>query len=184
MSSSVLIALASLLTALGAAGAAIVAAYALRSQQRGEQRQHDLENHRWITDQFRGLAEMRRRAALSLLEGDVDEFALREILNFFESAAYLVRERFISERTYAQIGRVAAVGWWHASEPAVLEARAHVGPDLFDHFEWLKDRMQADGFVANDAFVEGYLRREAGLPILQNDAMNESVSATLSGDAS
>ena len=82
MDSTLLIALASLLSGLGAATAAIIAAWTLRSQQAAQRRQHDLDNLRWITDGYERLRATRRRAAESLLDGAPPVVTLREVLNF------------------------------------------------------------------------------------------------------
>src|SRR5438128_792945 len=124
-----MVALASLLAGLGAAAAAIVAAYALRSQQRAQQRQHDLENLRWITAQWDALRGLRRRAAEDYLDGGVDEEALRDVLNFFESCGYLVREEFITAKTFDQIAKLAVFGWWYGAETFIRDVRVRLHDD-------------------------------------------------------
>src|SRR3974390_863734 len=140
--SNTLIALASLLTGLGAAAAAIVAAYALRSQQRSQQRQHDLDNLRWITEQYDALRPLRRRAAEGLLAGREDTDTLRDVLNFFELCGYLIRERFMIQQTFDMVGALSALGWWYASESFIANARSRVGgPGVYSEFEWLKNHL-------------------------------------------
>lgn len=165
MDSNTLIALASLLTALGAGGAAIVAAYALRAQQRGQQRQHDLENIRWITDQYASLRPLRRRAAECYLDGRVDEDALRDVLNFFEACGYLVRERFVTDKTFDQLGKLSVLGWWYSAEGFICNARSRTrDPGVFTEFEWLKDRLRVEVFEPDRGWVDAFLRREAARP--------------------
>ena len=172
MSGTSLIALASVLTGLGATAAAVVAAYALRAQQRGQQRQHDLENLRWLTDQYAGLRGMRHRAANGLLEGTADHYALREVLNFHENCSFMVREGFITENTFARsFGQLALLGWWYSAETFIRDVRASTGAaSVFEHFEWLKDRMQIEPFDPSGRRVNDFLRREADVPILQPEA--------------
>lgn len=171
MSSNYLIALASLLTGLGATAAAVVAAYALRSQQRVQQRQNDLENLRFLTSQYAGLLPMRRRAAQAFLAGKPDEHALREILNFLETSGYMVREGFISVRAFSEtLGQVPVAGWWYASLDLITSARERVSPHVFEHFEWLKDQIgEVWGSQPDEAWVADFIRREAALSILSAD---------------
>jgi hypothetical protein len=169
--SNTVVALASLLAALGATSAAIVAAYALRSQQRAQQRQNDLENLRWITDQYAALRPLRRRAAEGFLDGTVDEDALRDVLNFFETGGYLVREGFITEKTFDQVGKLTVLGWWYATESFIRDVRRRVGDDgVFEEFEWLKDRLRVQVFEPSRAWVDGFLRREAARPAIDSQA--------------
>ena len=167
MSSDTLIALASVLTGIGALAAAVVAAYALRAQERSQQRQHDLENLRWLTNEYAGLREMRQRAAATLLDGKLGEYALREVLNFFESCGFMVREGFITAYTFSEtIGQIPVPGWWHASESVIHTARERVSPSVFIHFEWLKEQMASEPLESEPEWVNDFLRREATLPIL------------------
>ncbi len=168
--SNVMVALASLLAGLGAAAAAIVAAYALRSQQRGQQRQHDLENLRWITDQWTKLRPLRRRAAQSYLAGGRDEDALREVLNFLETCGYLVHERFISERSFDLIGKMLIFGWWYSAEAYIREIRERLfAPSLFAEFEWLKDRLTPEFPDPDRESVDSFLHREAARPNVESE---------------
>jgi hypothetical protein len=171
VSSNSLIALASVLTGLGATAAAVVAAYALRAQQRGQQRQHDLENLRWLTSQYAELREMRQRAARSLLDGELDEYAIREVLNFFESCGFMVRENFITVRTFGEtIGLVPTTAWWLASESVVREVRARVGPGIYEHFEWLKAELDTEGLNPSEEWIDAFVRREATLPTFAEES--------------
>ena len=168
MSSNYLIALASLLTGLGATAAAVVAAYALRAQQRVQQRQNDLENLRWLTSQYAALLPTRRRAAKSFLAGSPDEHAWREVLNFLETSGYMVREGFISVRAFSEtLGQVPVGGWWYASTELIRSARERVSPHVFEHFEWLKDEVGRQwDFEPDEAWIDDFLRREAALTVL------------------
>lgn len=141
----------------------------MRAQQRVQQRQNDLENLRWITSQYSGLLETRRRAAQSFLDGKPDEHALREILNFLESSGFMVREGFITARTFAEtLGLVPVVGWWYASEDLILSARERVSSHVFEHFEWLRDEIASawPGFEPTEAWIDDFVRREAALSFL------------------
>ena len=184
MSSNSLIALASLLTGLGATAAAVVAAYALRAQQHAQQRQHDLENLHWLSGRYDALRSLRRRAAKSLLDGPHDEYALREVLNFWESCAFLVREELITVRTlFETIGQVSVPGWWYASGDVIRSLRERVSPSVFEHFEWLKDEIGTGGIDPSKAWIDDFLRREANLPVLGPDATPAAL-ATEAGSSS
>jgi hypothetical protein len=175
VTSSSLIALASVLTALGATAAAVVAAYALRAQQRGQQRQHDLENLRWIIGEWARLGDMRRRAASGLLAGTEDLYALREVLNFHENCSFIVREGFITESTFtATVGGLALIGWWHSAESFIENVRASTGnAHVFEHLEWLKDRLETEPFDPNGRRLQEFLRRESDTPLVGAVADNE-----------
>lgn len=178
MSTNGLIALASLLTGLGATSAAVVAAYALRSQQRSQQRQHDLENLRWLSNEYAALRELRQRAAAGLLDGKRDDYALREVLNFFESCGFMVREGYITAYTFSEtIGAVPVPGWWYAAESVIGMGRERVSPTVFEHYEWLKDQLAGGNGAPDSGWVKDFLRREATLSIFDVEPEPEASSA-------
>ena len=75
---------------------------------------------------------MRKRAAEGLLEGKRDDYALREVLNFFESCGFMVREGYITAFTFSEtIGAVPVPGWWYASESVIRMGRERVSPTVF-----------------------------------------------------
>jgi len=171
MSTNAVIALAGVLTGLGATSAAVVAAYALRAQQRSLQRQHDLENMRWLTDQYAGLLDQRRRAARSLLNGPPDEDALWQVINFYARCGNLIRQGFITEEAFTgRVGEFAVLGWWYSTEAMIQAARTRLGADLLADFEWLSDRMRSNELEPDGDWVEGLLRYEAGLAIRADEA--------------
>lgn len=157
-----LILLATVLTGLGATAAAIVAAYALRAQQRGQQRQHDVDNLRWIIEQWRALRLPRQRAAKGLLFDQPDREALRDVLNFWELCGYLVRQGFLTEKAFDMIGAHWVLGWWCAAQKEVGAARLrYADPELFVEFEGLKNRLQLEVVELDAESVQSFLRTEA-----------------------
>ena len=171
MSTNAVIALGSIVTGLGATAAAVVAAAALRAQQRSQQRQHDLENLRWLTDQYAGLRESRRRAAAGFLDDSPDEEAVWQVLNYWERCAHLVRERFLTEEAFTKrISGFAVVGWWIAAEAMIRAVRERMGAELVADFEWLCDRMRTPELDSDGVWLESFLRFEAGRPILDAEA--------------
>lgn len=161
MDSTLLIALASLLSGLGAATAAIIAAWTLRAERIARRRQHDLDNLRWITDGYDRLRSQRRRAAESLLDGSPQVETLRDVLNFLETCGYLVHEDFISEKSFALVGSMSVAAWWLATRDFVQEVRRSVGsPTVWVELEWLADRVLATSFNPDPGYVKGFLQRE------------------------
>jgi hypothetical protein len=161
MDTNSFIALASLLSGLGAATAAIVAAYALRTQQSGQRRQHDLENMRWISEQWDALREQRRAAARSLLNDKPDFASLRDVLNFLDTCGYLVRERIVSEKSLGHsMGLLGIRGWFHTSEAFIREQRSLAAGALFwDELEWLAGHLEHS--TPDGPWLEHFLERQA-----------------------
>lgn len=164
MDSTLIIALASLLSGLGAATAAVVAAYALRAQQRGQRRQHDLENMRWLMDEWNALRPERRKAAQSLLDGKPDDDSLRTLLNFLELCGYLVHQEFITPTSFGMsVGEMAVRGWWHSSQGFVDDYKRRIGGVHFwTEVAWLNDQFKA-GFP-DGTWLDTFLHRQASLP--------------------
>lgn len=174
MDSTLLIALASLLAGLGAASAAIIAAWTLRAERAARRRQHDLDNLRWITDGYDRLRADRRRAAESILDGTPSVEALRDVLNFLETCGYLVHEDFISEKSFALVGSMSVAAWWLATREFVMEVRQSVGsPGVWVELEWLAERVLANSFSPDAGFIKGFLQRESHRVVLPD---GESVS--------
>lgn len=170
MDSTLLVALASLLAGLGAATAAIVAAWALRSERAAQRRQHDLDNLRWITDGFNRLRAERRVAAASLLDGSPKVETLRDVLNFLEACAYLVHERYITEKSFAMVGSMSVAAWWLASKDFVREIRISVNsPGVWIELEWLAESVVGPSFNLDPGYIKGFLQREAGRLVLSDD---------------
>ena len=162
MDSTLLIALASLLSGLGAATAAIIAAWTLRSERAAQRRQHDLDNIRWITDGYNRLRPDRRRAAESLLDGTPSLESLRDVLNFLEACGYLVHEDFISEKSFALVGTMSVAAWWLATQEFVREVRQSLGsPGVWEELEWLAGRVLGNSFNPDAGYVKGFLQRES-----------------------
>jgi hypothetical protein len=162
MNSTLLLALASLLSGLGAATAAIIAAWTLRAERAARRRQHDLDNLRWITDGYDRLRTARRRAAESILDGAPNVESVRDVLNFLETCGYLVHEDFISEKSFALVGSMSVAAWWLATREFVLEVRRTIGsPGVWVEFEWLAERVLAGAYTNLDpGYVGGFLQRE------------------------
>ena len=161
MDSTLLIALASLLSGLGAATAAIIAAWTLRAERAARRRQHDLDNLRWITEGYDKLRADRRRAAESILDGRPQTETLRDVLNFLETCGYLVHEKFISEKSFELVGSMSVAAWWLASRDFVFEARRSVGPAAYVELEWLAERVLGNAFNPPPGYLNGFLQREA-----------------------
>ena len=174
MDSTLLLALATLLSGLGAATAAIIAAWALRSQQAAQRRQHDLDNLRWITDGYDRLREARRKAAASLIDGTPQVETLRDVLNFLETWGYLVHEQFITEKSFALVGSMTVAAWWLASREFVHDVRRSVGsPGVWVELEWLAERVLNSGFNLDPGYLTGFLQREAERVVLaDSDAVD------------
>ena len=177
MDSTLLIALASLLSGLGAATAAIIAAWTLRSERAAQRRQHDLDNLRWITDGYSRLRAERRRAAESLTDGRPQVEMLRDVLNFLETCAYLVHEDFISEKSFALVGSMSVAAWWLVSRDFVIEARRTVGsPGAYVELEWLAERVLASSFKPAPGYVKGFLERESERVVLYDPKSGDAAS--------
>lgn len=162
MDSTLLIALASLLSGLGAATAAIIAAWTLRAERVAKRRQHDLDNLRWITDGYNRLRPERRRAAQSLLDGTPQVETLRDVLNFLETCGYLVHEDFISQKSFALVGAMSVAAWWLACREFVVDVRHSVGsPGVWIELEWLAERVLESSFNPDPGYIKGFLQREA-----------------------
>jgi hypothetical protein len=161
MDANLIIALASLLSGLGAATAAVLAAYALRAQQHGQRKQHDLDNMRWLAEEWLAIRPHRRAAAQSLLDGKPDWDSLREVFNFLETCGYLVHEDLIRVRTLdMSVGEIAVRGWWHWSKTFIQEIKANMGGAKFwDEAEWLQQRLEP--LLPDGAWLENFLEREA-----------------------
>ena len=167
MDSTLLIALASLLSGLGAATAAIIAAWTLRAERTARRRQHDLDNLRWITDGYSRLRAERRVAAASLLDGAPRVETLREVLNFLEMCGYLVHEDFISEKSFALVGSMSVAAWWLATREFVMEVRQTVlSPGVWVELEWLAGRVLGSTFNPETGYLKGFLQREAERVVL------------------
>ena len=178
MDSTLLIALASLLSGLGAATAAIIAAWTLRSQQAAQRRQHDLDNIRWIADGYDRLRDARRVAAESLLDGTPKAETLRDVLNFLETCGYLVHEQFISEKSFELVGSMSVAAWWLASREFVIEARQRVGsPGAYVELEWLAERVLGSSFNPAPGYVKGFLERESERVALSDPKATDAASA-------
>ena len=67
MDVNLLIAIATLVSSLGVAAAAIVAVFTLREQRTAQRSQTDLENLRWLAQEWITLRSTREAAAFSLI---------------------------------------------------------------------------------------------------------------------
>lgn len=178
MDSTLLLALATLLSGLGAATAAVIAAWALRSQQAAQRRQHDLENIRWIAEGYDRLRDARRIAAASILDGEPRVETLREVLNFLETWGYLVHEQFITEKSFALVGSMSVAAWWLASRDFVREVRVNVGsPGVWIELEWLAERMLAAAFNPDPGYLKGFLERESERIVVSESKTADTASA-------
>jgi hypothetical protein len=111
----------------------------------------------------------RRRLAIyiALHDGGVDadlSSLAPPIGNFWESVASLVRAGHIDLKVvYEDMGNACEL-WWNLLEPDTRRVQAQLGPDIFEHFEWLAGECRRLGRaqgIADDAYS-----RERILPIL------------------
>ena len=128
----------SALTALAATAAAVFAGLAIRSQDRAQRRQQALENFRWLNTSWDALRPYRGRAARSLRDGQVAVTDIREILNFLESAAYLVRRNSLDLEIAEAVLAPQIRGWWSVGQEVVAGGRAEFGPTIYQDLEWLQ----------------------------------------------
>ena len=152
--------LTGVLTALAAAAAAIFAGLAIRSQDRGQRRQEALENFRWLNSSWDALRPHRARAARSLLEDRESVTDIREVLNFLESAAHLVRRQYLDLELAEAVLAAQIRGWWSLAQSVVASGRAEFGPTIFEDLEWLNSQLRFSP-EQRDGWRERFLAREA-----------------------
>lgn len=160
MDVNLLIAIASLVSGVGVATAAIVAVYTLRSQQAATRRQTELENSRWLYREWNDLRQERRAAARSLMAGKASFRHIREVLNFFETSGWLVRRHLIELETLDYfVGAIVVRGWWHWCEPFVRERRAWTKARIWGQVEWLQGQLESSH--PDGPWLEKFLESEA-----------------------
>ncbi len=88
-----------------------------------------------------------RLATLVVLQGGSDTAKLpsasaSKVCDYWERLGYLVRAGHISSTLVHEYNGAAARQWWALLEPAVRVWRRDLSqPHLFEHFEWLADRL-------------------------------------------
>ncbi|MBV8528146.1 MAG: hypothetical protein JOZ75_07505 [Candidatus Dormibacteraeota bacterium] len=156
----VVLVVTSAVTALGASAAALFAGLAIRAQDRAQRRQQALENFRWLHSSWDALRPQRGRAARSLLAKKESVTDVREVLNFFETVAYLVRSQFLDLDIAENVLAASTLGWWSAGQSVVAAGRAEYGPGIFEHLEWM--HRQIHGVAPQrEGWEERFLQREA-----------------------
>jgi hypothetical protein len=147
------------LTALAAAAAALFAGLAIRAQDRAQRRQQALENFRWLTSSWDALRPQRARAARSLREDGEAVTDIREVLNFLESAGYLVRRRYLDLEVTESVLAAQIRGWWSLGQSVVASGRAEFGPTIFEDLEWLHAQLRFPA-PQREGWRERFLSRE------------------------
>lgn len=162
MDTNLLIAIASLVSSFGVGLAAIVAVITLREQRSAQRRQTDLENLRWLSDQWNGLRPVREAAARSLIDGRPSLTQIRQVLNFLETAGFLVRRRIIEDETLSRgVGEIPVRGWCHWTADFVRQQRETMGGARFwEELEWLDRYLEPR--LHDGPWLEAFLKREAG----------------------
>jgi hypothetical protein len=150
--------LTGVLTALAATAAALFAGLAIRAQDRAQRRQQALENFRWLTDSWNDLRPQRARAARCLREDRGAVTDIREILNFLEAAAYLVRRRYLDLDIAEAILAAQIRGWWLVGQTVVNSGRAEFGARVFEDLEWLHTQLVFP--LGHEGWRERFLARE------------------------
>lgn len=146
-------------TALAAAAAALFAGLAIRSQDRAQRRQQALENFRWLTSSWDELRPQRARAAHSLREDGESVTDIREVLNFLESAGYLVRRHYLDLEVTEAVLAAQIRGWWSLGQSVVAIGRAEFGPTIFEDLEWLHAQLRFPT-PQREGWRERFLSRE------------------------
>jgi hypothetical protein len=147
------------LTALAAAAAALFAGLAIRSQDRAQRRQQALENFRWLTSSWDALRPQRSRAARSLRMDQESITDIREVLNFLESAGYLVRRHYLDLEVTEAVLAPQIRGWWSVAQSVVVSGRAEFGPTIFEDLEWLHGQLRSAP-ARREGWRERFLSRE------------------------
>ena len=162
MDVNLLIAIASLVSSLGVAAAAIVAAFTLREQRTAQRRQMDLENLRWLAQEWNALRSTREAAALSLINGKPSLSQIREVLNFLETVGYLVRRHLIEDETLGRaVGEIPVRGWRHWTADFIRQQREQLqGATFWLDIEWLDQHLAAQ--LPDGPWLNVFLQRESG----------------------
>ena len=159
---NLLIAIASLVSSLGVAAAAIVAVFTLREQRTAQRRQTDLENLRWLAQEWNTLRPTRAAAALSLINGTPSLSHIREVLNFLETVGYLVRRHLIEDETLGRaVGEIPIRGWRHWTADFVRAQREQLqGATFWLDVEWLDRHLEPQ--LPDGPWLKVFLQRESG----------------------
>lgn len=99
-----------------------------------------------MEEQWQGERMVRRRLAISIALRDQGPGAdlsahFAFIANFWEGVAALVRAGHVEIGVVRENLGSSCLLYWLLLEPEVRAGRTTLGPDLFEHFEWLADEI-------------------------------------------